>query len=51
MLESNSGHICTVASLAGMVGTAKLTDYCASKVGLCLFVWLLSSPLLAPCVC
>ena len=31
MLEAGRGHIVTVASLAGFVGTAKLVDYCASK--------------------
>lgn len=31
MLERNSGHIVTVASAAGLAGTAKLTDYCSSK--------------------
>ena len=31
MLERDSGHLVTVASAAGLVGTAKLTDYCSSK--------------------
>lgn len=31
MLRRNSGHIVTIASSAGLVGAAKLTDYCASK--------------------
>ena len=31
MLEKNAGHIVTIASAAGLAGTAKLTDYCASK--------------------
>lgn len=31
MLARNRGHIVTVASAAGLVGTSKLTDYCASK--------------------
>lgn len=31
MLEDDSGHIVTIASAAGLAGTAKLTDYCASK--------------------
>lgn len=31
MIERNSGHIVTVASAAGLVGTAKLIDYCSSK--------------------
>lgn len=38
MLENNHGHIISVASIAGIFGTADLVDYCASKhaaVGLC----------------
>ncbi|XP_055711107.1 estradiol 17-beta-dehydrogenase 11 isoform X2 [Phlebotomus papatasi] len=31
MLESNHGHIVTIASLAGQVGISKLVDYCSSK--------------------
>lgn len=31
MLEDDSGHIVTIASAAGLAGTAKLTDYCSSK--------------------
>lgn len=31
MLEQGSGHLVTVASAAGLAGTARLTDYCASK--------------------
>jgi all-trans-retinol dehydrogenase (NAD+) len=31
MLERNSGHIVTIASAAGIAGTARLTDYCSSK--------------------
>ena len=31
MLERDSGHLVTVASAAGIAGTAKLTDYCSSK--------------------
>ncbi len=31
MLERNHGHIVTIASAAGLVGTARLVDYCASK--------------------
>jgi all-trans-retinol dehydrogenase (NAD+) len=31
MKERNHGHIVTIASAAGLVGTARLTDYCASK--------------------
>ena len=31
MLERDSGHIVTIASAAGLAGTARLTDYCSSK--------------------
>ena len=31
MIARNAGHIVTVASAAGLIGTAKLTDYSASK--------------------
>ena len=31
MIQQNSGHIVTVASLAGMHGNNRLVDYCASK--------------------
>lgn len=31
MLEQNRGHIVSIASAAGMVGTVGLADYCASK--------------------
>jgi all-trans-retinol dehydrogenase (NAD+) len=31
MIERNSGHMVTVASAAGLVGVARLADYCASK--------------------
>ncbi len=31
MLERNGGHVVTIASAAGIVGTAKLVDYCSSK--------------------
>jgi all-trans-retinol dehydrogenase (NAD+) len=31
MIHRNTGHIVTVASAAGLVGTARLADYCASK--------------------
>ena len=31
MISRNQGHIVTVASAAGLVGVAKLADYCASK--------------------
>jgi all-trans-retinol dehydrogenase (NAD+) len=33
MMESNHGHIVTIASMAGMSGHAGLVDYCASKFG------------------
>lgn len=31
MVKRNSGHIVTIASAAGLVGTARLIDYCSSK--------------------
>ncbi len=31
MIEKNSGHIVTIASAAGLIGVANLTDYCSSK--------------------
>lgn len=31
MLDTNHGHIVTVASMAGHIGTSGLCDYCASK--------------------
>jgi len=31
MIERGSGHVVTVASSAGLVGVARLSDYCASK--------------------
>ena len=31
MLERDRGHVVTIASAAGIVGIAKMTDYCASK--------------------
>lgn len=31
MVERNSGHICNIASAAGMLGIPKLSVYCASK--------------------
>jgi all-trans-retinol dehydrogenase (NAD+) len=33
MIQANSGHIVTVASIAGHVGVPGLLDYCASKFG------------------
>lgn len=31
MITQDSGHIVTVASLAGLTGSDRLVDYCASK--------------------
>lgn len=31
MIQRGRGHVVTVASAGGLVGTARLTDYCASK--------------------
>ena len=31
MIERNSGHVVTVASAGGLIGVARLADYCASK--------------------
>jgi len=31
MIRQRSGHIVTIASAAGIAGTARMTDYCASK--------------------
>ncbi|WP_372604645.1 SDR family NAD(P)-dependent oxidoreductase, partial [Actibacterium sp.] len=31
MIEQGRGHIVTIASAAGLVGTARQTDYAASK--------------------
>ena len=31
MIKRNAGHVVTVASAGGLIGTAKLADYCASK--------------------
>ena len=33
MTSRNHGHIVTIASVAGLVGSCKMTDYCASKFG------------------
>ena len=33
MITNNKGHIVTVSSVAGLVGTPGLSDYCASKFG------------------
>ena len=32
-MTRNHGHIVTIASVAGIVGTSQLTDYCSSKFG------------------
>ena len=32
-MTRNDGHIVTIASVAGVVGTSQLTDYCSSKFG------------------
>jgi len=34
MIEEKTGHIVTVGSIAGMVGIAQMSDYCASKAAL-----------------
>ncbi|GJE84323.1 retinal short-chain dehydrogenase/reductase [Phanerochaete sordida] len=34
MIKQKKGHIINIASIAGMVGMAKMTDYCASKAAL-----------------
>ena len=31
MMKRNSGHIVAISSIAGLAGTAGMTDYCASK--------------------
>jgi len=31
MLKKNSGHIVTIASVMGLIGSARLSEYCASK--------------------
>ena len=31
IISKNHGHVVTIASMAGMFGTAGLCDYCASK--------------------
>merc|ERR1712216_923275 len=33
MIKQNSGHIVTIASVAGHIGVCGLGDYCASKFG------------------
>ena len=33
MIEKNEGHIVSIASMAGYLGTPYLSDYCASKAG------------------
>ncbi|EKM59280.1 uncharacterized protein PHACADRAFT_249667 [Phanerochaete carnosa HHB-10118-sp] len=34
MIKQNKGHVIHMASVAGMVGMARMTDYCASKAAL-----------------
>ncbi|KAK7675902.1 hypothetical protein QCA50_021167 [Cerrena zonata] len=34
MIKQNAGHIINISSVAGMVGMARMTDYCASKAAL-----------------
>ena len=34
MKSAGTGHIVAVSSTAGLVGTAQLADYCASKFGI-----------------
>ncbi|KAI0082386.1 retinal short-chain dehydrogenase/reductase [Panus rudis PR-1116 ss-1] len=34
MIKNNFGHIINIASVAGLVGMAKMTDYCASKAAI-----------------
>ncbi|KAG9218830.1 hypothetical protein CCMSSC00406_0001056 [Pleurotus cornucopiae] len=36
MIEAKSGHIFTMSSVMGLVGSAQMTDYCASKAALVL---------------
>jgi all-trans-retinol dehydrogenase (NAD+) len=31
MIERNTGHVVTIASIMGHIGNSSLTDYCASK--------------------
>lgn len=31
MIKRDRGHICTIASVAGLIGVCSLSDYCASK--------------------
>ena len=33
MIKQNSGHVVTIASVAGHIGVCGLADYCASKFG------------------
>jgi len=37
MMERNSGHIVSIASLAGVAGLPAMSDYCASKAAAYLF--------------
>src|SRR5690606_1468210 len=45
MLKCGSGHIVTIASAAGLVGVAQLTEYCSSKFAVIGFVESLRSEL------
>ena len=33
MIEAGAGHVVTMASAGGLIGTSRLSDYCASKFG------------------
>ena len=33
MVESNNGHLVTIATLAGVIGASKLSDYCSANFG------------------
>lgn len=33
MMQKNSGHVVSIASVAGTTGCPEMTDYCASKFG------------------
>ena len=33
MIQADSGHIVCISSVAGIMGVAGLSDYCASKFG------------------
>lgn len=46
MVETDHGHIVTIASMAGIIGTAGMVDYCASKFGAVGFSLSLASEML-----